>query len=459
MIKTPVSNHQVYKKKPAKKANNSSNQSVRSVAATVLSGVIKGGSLTRLLSDYSPRVALNDRALLSELTFGSCRWFVRLQAALSLLMKKPLRKRDSDVHALLILGLYQLIYMRIKPHAILAETVDASRKMGKPMFTKLVNGVLRSFQREQETILKQVDQSLSHEMSMPQWLLDELKLSWPDRWRDLMKALLEQAPMTLRLNIQRCPQHEYLARLEQENIQVEAIEGIESALILSSPLSVSDIPGFDDGLISVQDGGAQLAAEFLDAKANSSVLDSCAAPGGKTGHILERAESIELIALDIDGDRLNKVEDNLKRLKLTAELNIGDAANPGGDWSTRTYDYILLDVPCSATGVIRRHPDIKLLRRKGDIDELVKLQRSILTNIWSLLNKNGRLLYATCSLLKQENENQIDWFLQQQSDAAELLIETEVEHQRRQHGIQVLPGKSKMDGFFYSLLTKNNDGT
>ena len=429
-------------------------QSVRSVAANVLHGVIQGGSLTRLLAEHSGRVSENERALLSEMSFGSCRWFHRLDAVLALLMQKPLRKRDADIHALLIIGLYQLAYMRIKPHAILAETVNAARHLGKPMFTRLVNGVLRGFQREQQSLLERVDNNEVALYSMPQWLLDELKSSWPDHWQLICKAMLQQPPMSLRLNTRSTPVENYIQRLVEKNMQARPVAGIPSALILDKAVPVEQIPGFSEGEVSVQDAGAQLAAMLLDAQPGTQVLDACAAPGGKTGHMLERSEDLQMTAIDVDEQRLQKVAENLQRLKLRANLAVGDAGENDGDWARQHYDCILLDVPCSATGVIRRHPDIKLLRRRNDIAGLVQQQRRILLNIWPLLKPGGRLLYITCSLLSAENEQQVEWLLQQKPDAVELSLQPKVEHHNRKHGIQVIPGNSNMDGFFYCLLTK-----
>ncbi len=431
--------------------------SVRSVAANVLHGVTQGGSLTRLLAESAGSVNDKDRALLSELLFGSCRWYHRLDAVLSLLMQKPLRKRDGDVHALLIIGLYQLNHMRIKPHAVLAETVNAARHLGKPMFTRLVNGVLRRFQREQESLLKQADNNPAVASSMPQWLLEELKSAWPDQWQQITSAMLQQPPLTLRLNTRLVGMQDYLQQLLDQHMPAKPVKGMESALVLDKAVPVEQIPGFMQGLVSVQDAGAQLAAVLLDATQGSMVLDACSAPGGKTGHILERSDNLQLTAIDIDEQRLEKVQENLQRLGLHAVLEVGDAAKNKGDWVKRQYDFILLDVPCSATGVIRRHPDIKLLRKRSDIAGLVEQQRKILLNVWPLLKPGGGLLYATCSLLAAENEQQVDWLLKQKQDAVELSLEPLVEHHRRKHGIQLLPGDLNMDGFFYSLLTKGKN--
>jgi 16S rRNA (cytosine967-C5)-methyltransferase len=435
---------------------NSRKSSVRSVAAEILYRVLNGHSLTRALEQSSARVQEKDRALLSELCYGSCRWYFRLEYLLARLMKKPLRQRDADIHALLIVGLYQLSFMRIKPHAVVQETVNAARHLGKPAFVKLVNGVLRNFQRQSEALVSAGKDGRMAEYAMPLWLLKQLEKDWPEHFSSIAKALLNPPPMTLRVNVRKNSVQDYVKELASEGLTAHPVTGVGSALVLDSAVPVERLPGFFEGKVSVQDAGAQLAAQILKAEGNSDVLDACAAPGGKTGHILEQGDNLRVVAMDIDEGRLVKVGENLQRLGLEAELKVGDAGSSEGDWSTRQYDFILLDVPCSATGVIRRHPDIKLLRREQDIAGLVEQQRRILLNIWPLLKKGGRLLYATCSILSKENENQIEWFLKQHK-AIELKPETLVAHVDRKHGIQLLPEESGMDGFYYALLEKGSD--
>lgn len=431
--------------------------SVRPVAARVLQGVLQGQSLTRLLEQYASQVPDKDRSLLSELCYGSCRWYHRLDFYLASLMKKPLRNRDQDIHALLVIGLYQLAFMRIKPHAAVQETVNAVRDLGKPAFVKLVNGVLRSYQRQQQDLSKQITENPQAHYVMPGWLHKQLQSDWPESWSKISEALLEQPPMTIRVNTSRGSVSDYIKELSEQGITVKPVKGVSSALVLDKAVPVEALPGFFEGRSSVQDAGAQLAAILLQAEGQAEVLDACAAPGGKTGHMLEQANELHLAAVDVDAERLLKVEENLQRLGLQAELFVGDAAEPQGEWSARQFDYILLDVPCSATGVIRRHPDIKLLRRKEDIGRLVKLQRRILCSIWPMLKPGGRLLYATCSMLRQENEMQVEWFLSEHAGAAELKPQTTVKCMHVKHGIQLLPGISATDGFYYALLQKKAD--
>ncbi len=431
--------------------------SVRAVAARVLQAVLKGQSLTRLLEQHGPKVPEKDRSLLSELCYGSCRWYHRLDYFLRCLMVKPIRERDRDIHALLIIGLYQLAFMRIKPHAAVQETVNAARLLGKPAFVKLVNGVLRNYQRQQETLSKQILENPSAQYALPEWLLRQVRNDWPDHWSEISETLLKPAPMTIRVNTAKGSVADYVALLAGQGITVKPVKGVYTALELDKPVPVEILPGFFEGRSSVQDAGAQLAALLLQAEGRSQVLDACAAPGGKTGHLLEQAGELRLAAVDIDQVRLAKVKDNLQRLQLQAEIVVGDAAEPEGDWAQRQYDYILLDVPCSATGVIRRHPDIKLLRRREDIAQLEKQQRRILSSIWPMLKPGGRLLYVTCSVLHQENQEQIEWFLAQQQDARELTIETSVRCMSGEHGVQLLPGISGTDGFYYALLQKKKN--
>ncbi|MGD2118152.1 MAG: 16S rRNA (cytosine(967)-C(5))-methyltransferase RsmB [Chromatiales bacterium] len=430
-------------------------KSVRSVAAMVLDQVRNGQSLSRLLPQYGEQVRETDRALLSELAYGACRWFHQLEAIKQQLLNKPLRKRDALIDSLIIIGLYQLMHTRIKPHAIVAETVNAVRHLGRPMLVKLVNGVLRRFQREQQQLLDTGLADDAARYAMPSWLVDAIRQAWPQHWADMLQAMLQRPPLTLRVNRLRIDVETYRNKLRQVEMSAIPVAGAPQALQLETAVDVSQLPGFFDGEVSVQDAGAQLAAQFLDLHAGMSVLDACAAPGGKTGHVLESVQPLRVTAIDVDDSRLQRVRENLSRLQLEADVVLGDAASDSGDWRQQQYDRILLDVPCSATGVIRRHPDIKLLRRPEDIDGLVTLQRCILNNIWPLLKPGGQLLYATCSLLPQENQQQVEWFLSQQTDAYALPLTYQADVQACSVGIQVLPGTAGMDGFYYARLGRH----
>ncbi len=449
------------KSKPAKKRlhrskGNGSGYGARVQAARILSIVAGGSSLSDVLARRLPDVAAQDRPLVQELCYGVLRWRLQLQWIVRRLLEKPLKKRDQDVEILIMLGLYQLLYMRIPPHAAVAETVEATRSLGKSWSSGLINGTLRSFMRKQGDLLATISEDISAELSCPQWLLETTQQAWPDRWRAILEAANQRPPMSLRVNMKKCTRVEYVERLRSESIMAREIPGVESGLVLDRALDVLDLPGFKDGAVSVQDGGAQLAAGLMGLESGQEVLDLCAAPGGKTCHILEMAPgSISMTAVDISPERLQRVRENLDRLGLDAKLYTGDAAKPKGEWTEKTYDRILLDVPCSATGVIRRHPDIMLLRRQADINPLVEMQRQILCSAWPLLKPGGILLYATCSLLPRENEEQIDHFLSKNVDAYEQPIEGPWGHLRT-HGRQTIPGEDSMDGFFYACLHKRS---
>ncbi len=413
-----------------------------------------GRSLSELLAGAPGNVPPRDLGLLKEFCFGTARWWLRLAPLAGLLLKHPLKPRDGDIHALILLGLYQLEYMRVAPHAAVAETVEAVRILDKPWAAALVNGVLRRFQRERETLLARVDRDPSARHAHPQWLMEALQKEWPDRWEVLVDAANHRPPMTLRVNLARISRQTYFERLQQASLSARPVPGIPSAAVLDQPMDAIDLPGFTQGLVSVQDAGAQLAAGLLDLQRGQRVLDVCAAPGGKSTHLLESAPGgVTLTAVDIDARRIARVRENLERLGLKAEIQVGDATHPAGPWAERHYQRILLDVPCSATGVIRRHPDIKLLRKAGDIPSLAAQQSRILDTIWPLLQSGGMLLYATCSLLPEENREQVKRFLAATKDAREKPIDGTWGH-ACEFGRQTLPGEDTMDGFYYACLQK-----
>ena len=428
-------------------------QGARVLAARIVVQVLRGRSLAALFPEFLSDLPPTERAVVKEFCFGTIRWWFRLDAVLNQLVKRPLKPKDQDIRALMMLGLYQLVYSRVAEHAAVAETVEAARKLGKPWAAGLVNGVLRSFQRHRESLLAQADRDPAARFAVPSWLAAMLQEARPECWEEIASKGNERPPMSLRVNTARIARSDYLERLRQAGIAAETIEGTESGLLLGSPVDTHDLPGFDEGMVSVQDGAAQLAAPLLGVRPGFDVLDACAAPGGKSCHILESAEGIRLVAVDRDRQRLALVRDNLARLGLEAEVFPGDVSRPEGEWAARAYDRILIDAPCSATGVIRRHPDIKLLRRSDDIPALMRTQQRILDAAWTLLKPGGRLVYATCSVLPGENEAQITAFLARHPDAGELAIGGDW-GQARGHGRQILPGESAMDGFYYALLEK-----
>ena len=426
----------------------------RLIAARVLSRVLQDGqSLTAALDHAFLSIESGkDRAFIQALCYGVCRQFHRLDFVLSQLLDKPLK--DADVKALALVGLYQLNFMRVKPHAAVSETVLAVRK--KPWAKSLINALLRTYLREQEGLEHKADAFQIAALSHPEWLIKHLEQDWPEQALTLLQENNLQPPMVLRVNLAKTSRENYLQRLIGQEIAAEAVSFCPSAIKLDKPVPVDVLPGFADGLVSVQDTAAQLAAGLLDVQPGHRVLDVCAAPGGKTAHILESEPQLkELVAVDIDESRMQRVSENLQRLHLQAKLTVGDAAKPEDWWDGTLFERILLDAPCSALGVIRRHPDIKLLRRAEDIGPLQALQKSILQAVWPLLAPGGVLLYATCSILKQENEQQIQAFLAEHSDALELSIEAEW-GTAGVCGRQILTGDSAMDGFYYARLSKLN---
>lgn len=425
----------------------------RLVAAKVLSRVLQDGqSLTAALDNAFLTVeSVKDRAFIQALCYGVCRQYHRLDFILSQLLDKPLK--DADVKALALVGLYQLNFMRVKPHAAVSETVLAARK--KTWAKSLINALLRTYLREQEGLEQKADKFQVAALSHPDWLIKQIEQDWHERALSIFQENNQQPPMVLRVNLSKTGRENYLQLLAGQDIVGEAVSFCPSAIRLDKPVPVDLLPGFEDGLVSVQDTAAQLAAGLLDVQPGHRVLDVCAAPGGKAAHILESQTQLkELVAVDIDEARMQRVSENLQRLNLRAKLVVGDAANPSSWWDGKPFDRILLDAPCSALGVIRRHPDIKLLRRAEDIGQLQVLQKSILQAAWPLLASGGLLLYATCSVLKQENEQQVQAFLDEHSDAVELPIDAD-------WGIagvcgrQILTGDSAMDGFYYARISKS----
>ncbi|MET0041981.1 MAG: 16S rRNA (cytosine(967)-C(5))-methyltransferase RsmB, partial [Candidatus Thiodiazotropha sp. 6PLUC3] len=398
--------------------------SPRSISAKVIQGVLAGQSLSELIPNHLARLDdPRDGGLVQEIAYGVMRNYPRLEALVKCLLERPLKNKDRDVHALILIGLYQLLYLRVADHAAVHETADAAKQLGKPWAVGLINGVLRNFQRRRVSLLNQVDGEAEVKYAMPKWLLTGLEKQWPESWQDRAKALNSRPPMSLRVNLTANSREDYQQLLQSEGIKSVRISHAPAGLTLESPLDVEQLPGFQKGWVSVQDGAAQLAAELLDLNAGQQVLDACAAPGGKSCHLLEREPGLKLTAVDLSAERLQRVEENLARLNLQAEVAVGDASKPQGAWANRHYDRILLDVPCSATGVLRRHPDIKLLRRASDINNLVQLQGEILKAIWPLLAVGGKMLYVTCSILAEENERQLQHFFSEQPDAGEHLMD------------------------------------
>jgi len=435
----------------------------RLIAIANLAAVVDGQSLDTVLARNAEaqegQLKDRNRAFAAELSYGLCRWYRQLHAVIAARLKKPFRAKDRDLHFLLMLGAYQLLHADTAPHAAISTSVDLTKRLDKAWAGKLVNAVLRGIQRDMEKpgspLHQQIESDLSLRFAQPKWFVKAMQKAWPEQLEKILEALQQRAPMTLRLNIRRQSRESYLAELGEQGIVAQAIEAVPSAVVLAAPMPVQKVPGFSEGLVSVQDAGAQLAARLLDVQPGHRILDACAAPGGKTGHILELADGLRVTAVDVDARRLARVDENLHRLKLSADLAVGDAANPPPAWQGEPFDRILLDVPCSATGVMRRHPDIRVLRRREDIPTLSQKQAQILDAMWPCLRPGGKLLYVTCSLMPEENQQQVGDFLQRTQDARELALPQTVGHERT-HGRQTLPGDNTMDGFFYALLEKKD---
>ena len=431
---------------------------LRATAAEVVDAVASGGrSLDKALQQREDRVAPEDRSLLRLLSFGPLRHHWRLQSRIDSLLDRPLKPRDSVVNALLAIGLYQLSNTRIPDHAVVSQTVEATRFLRRPKLAPLVNAILRRAVRD-----RIFDQPPSNEMALhdhPQWIIDVLQADWPDDWRDIIAANNARAPMWLRVNPRHGSAADYAARLAVDGIDSEVLPAAPQAVRLAEPQSVDSLPGFADGHVSVQDGAAQLAAALLLQNIKGRVLDACAAPGGKSGHLLELGDGrIDLTCIDIAGSRLAGVSQNLDRLGFRATLIAADASKPDEWWDGLSFDGILLDAPCSASGVIRRHPDIKLLRRPEDLDSLAKLQSDLLGALWALLAPGGRLLYVTCSVFAAENDGVVARFLRDNPNAREddVLQNNNIRDLMRDKpcGQQILPGTAGLDGFYYAGLVK-----
>lgn len=386
------------------------------------------------------------------LCFGVCRHYFRLQVMADTLMNK--RPKSLDIWVCLLMGLYQLHYLEMADYAVVQETVSLLPQLKAVWAKGLVNAVLRRYCREKETLLKTLEAHAVFQHGHPGWLIKRLKKEWPTDWEAITSANDARAPMSLRINARRTTQADYLNRLTEANIKAHALLISKQGIGLDAPADVTTLPGFNEGLLSVQDEAAQLAVTLLDLAPGLRVLDACAAPGGKTCHILESQKNLkECVALDVDPRRVKRITDNLKRLLLEATVKVGDALYPETWWDGTPFNRILLDAPCSATGVVRRHPDIKVLRTAEDIQAIAALQGQLLRALWPLLSPGGILVYATCSIMLIENTNQIGAFIASHSDAKVIPIPLSIGH-ALPHGVQILPGENGMDGFFYSVLRK-----
>ena len=424
--------------------------------------VMDGRSLDAAIELSAKDLPELDRRSVADSSYGLARWFRQCHAIVAARLQKPFKDKDRDVHVALMLGVWQLMHSRTAEHAAISSIVELVRELDKPWADKLANGLLRKVQREMQDDASELNALLSNDISIayaqPKWFVRALQKAWPDKVEAILAALQERAPMTLRVNTHKLPREEYLKQLTIHDIQAEPLAAVPSALVLDKPMSVLQLPGFEEGTVSVQDAGAQLSAELLDLQAGHRVLDACAAPGGKSMHMAQHQPEITLTACDIDEQRLERVAQNAERCGVTVNMQVLDAENPPQAWRDQPFDRILLDAPCSATGVMRRHPDVRMLRRATDIEDLAIRQAKILDSLWECLAPGGKLLYVTCSLMPKENEQQIQALLERQPGAKVIPIDATWGHPRAV-GRQTLPGEMTMDGFFYALLEKTNATT
>jgi len=430
---------------------------IRAVAAKTLAPVIaRKESLNTALPKGLSRSQEQERALLQQFCYGVMRNYPRLSLLAKKLLKKPFKPQDKDLEALLLVGLYQLLDMRIPLHAAISETVEATTDLNKEWAKGLLNAILRRVQREQEQLFSELEADPTFRFNHPQWMIDKISHNWPDHWQQILEQNNQQPPMTLRVNRYRISRDEYLEALADAGIDGSATAYSDAAIQLSKPCDVMLLPGFDEGLVSVQDEAAQLSAHLLDLQPEQRVLDACAAPGGKLCHIVEHQPDLsQVTAIELEHNRAERIHENLDRLELDAEVIIADASSAEW-WDGVLYDRILVDAPCSASGVIRRNPDIKHMRQSEDLKALADIQLKILQNCWQMLSPGGTLIYATCSIFPQENERVVERFLKLQHNATHQPISAEWGIERP-YGRQLFPQEQGHDGFYYAILNKQLD--
>ena len=429
---------------------NSRTRSVRILVDVLDNGLTLDIALAMGTTDLADR----DRPFVQEICYGVLRWLPRLRFQLSQLLDRPLRNTDRDLEYLLLCGLYQLFELRTPDHAAVGASVDSTAELGKPWAGKLVNAVLRRAVRERANLIDSVRAYPAAAYAHPKWLLKKLQRAWPNDWQTIVTANNQHAPLCVRVNTRRISIADYTTRLEAAGLSGQPHPHAPQALLVTPAVAAEALPGFHNGDVSVQDAAAQLTAGLLDLQPGQRVLDACAAPGGKTAHILESEPGLaEIVALDVAAERLERVRGTLQRLAMTADLVCADAIQPSHWWHGQPFDRILLDAPCSGSGVIRRHPDIKYHRDAASIAAAAVRQRDLLAAVWPLLARGGKLLYVTCSVLPEENADIIDAFMEQQTDARPLPVAGDWGLSTGA-GRQILPGESDMDGFFYACLGK-----
>ncbi len=420
-------------------------RNIQRIAAQTVAAVHSGRSLTQTLEaawKRTPSLTRAERGAIQDLSYGTLRHLGQLRAVLSQLA--PRQAENPELQALLLVALYQLEYSGAAPYAVVDHAVECAAQIESPHVKAFVNAVLRSFQRGRAALLKKADSTDAGHYSYPAWWIERVRRDFPSEGHSILETGNMHPPMTLRVNRRRGTSQEYLHGLERAGLEARMLDG--GALTLLRPVPVEQLPGFGQGMVSVQDAGAQFAAPLLDLGDGMRVLDACAAPGGKTAHMLELAD-VDLTAIDTDPVRLERVNSNLKRLGLSAHVACADAAATEAWWDARTFDRVLLDAPCTASGVVRRHPDIKWLRQPGDIRRFAEQQQRLLEALWKVLGRGGKLLYVTCSIFMEENQERIGGFVARHPDA---------------HILGAMPGRDGLllpdnehDGFYFALLQKN----
>ncbi len=419
---------------------------IQRLASQAVNEVLAGRNLDRVLKktwSQNTTLTASERGAIQDISFGSLRFYGELKAILEKLIARPLQ--EPEVFALLVVTLFQLRHSKSASHAIVDHAVKTVEAIGKPHLKGLVNGVLRSYLRQSDALSAAIQNDVEARLSYPAWWIEKVRLQYPEQWESILATGNQHPPMTLRVNRRMYDAQTYLQQLA--NAGIDASLGEHSAVVLAHPVGIERLPGFTDGAVSIQDQSAQYAAHLLDLAPGQRVLDACAAPGGKSGHILELAD-VELTAIDKDAERLSQVSDSLNRLSLKAKVQAADVTKLDKWWDNQAFDRILCDAPCTASGVVKRHPDIKWLRRSTDVASFAQQQAQLLSVLWQTLTPGGKLLYATCSLFADENQRQVTEFCRLHSDAL-LLPLPNADH----NGLQLLPSETS-DGFFYALLQK-----
>ncbi len=432
---------------------------VRVQSSLVLNQVIHGKrSLDRAIEQAHKDIDDNEKPLLTNICYGTLRFYWELKAKIDQLLSQPLKKKDKIIENLLQSAIFQIDKTRIPDHAVVSQTVEASRKLNKGHFSSLINGILRTYLRSDRDIEKITEEI---KFNHPNWMIEKIKQDWPLNWEQILKKNNDRAPMWLRVNQKKIETKKYLKQFltDESKIEADNMQLNDYAICLKTPISVKYLPGFEEGYVSIQDGAAQLAVDVLLENKSGRILDACAAPGGKTAQLIENIDSTSTVtAIEMDSERAELINENLLRLGHSTEVIVDDASDIESWWDSIFFDLILLDAPCSSSGVIRRHPDIKHLRRKDDIYTFQKKQLKIISAMWKILAPKGRLLYVTCSIFKEENDEVMNQFLEKHDNVAlqDLLLNNNILEKmiKTRYGYQLFPGTINTDGFYFSCLKK-----